>query len=185
MVDAVDFSDKAPFSGPLPCFSPNGKYVALAQDYRLVVRQVETLAVVGLHSCLDRIESLSWSPGGDLVLCVMPKRGTVQVFSLEDPEWSCSITEGLAGISGAMWCPSGREVILVADFQVKMTIWSLVDQSCTTIPPPKFAEAGFSFNPDGTLFAVLEVSYRLQKICYSILLNYYHIIHLFFTLLTF
>lgn len=159
--DAVDFSDKAPFSGPsLPCFSPNGKYVALAQDYRLVVREVDTLAVVGLHSCLDRIESLSWSPNGDMVLCLMPNRGTVQVFNVEDPEWSCSITEGLAGICHAMWCPSGKEVLLVADFQVKMTIWSLIDQSCLTLPSAKLAEAGLGFSPDGKMLAVLEVRHQ-------------------------
>jgi WD40 repeat protein len=156
MEAAVDFSEKAVFTGPLPCFSPDGKLVALAQEYRLVVREVETLAVVGLFSCLDRIEALSWSPCGDLILCGMYTHGTAQVFSIADSEWSCSITEGLAGICSARWCPSCEEILLTAEFQVKLSVWSLVDQNCHNLPPPKHPEAGIAFSPDGTQLAVLE-----------------------------
>jgi len=156
MEAAVDFSEKAVFTGPLPSFSPDGKLVALAQEYRLVVREVETLAVVGLFSCLDRIEALSWSPCGELILCGMYTHGTAQVFSIADSEWSCSITEGLAGIGCARWCPSCEEILLTAEFQVKLSVWSLVDQNCHSLPPPKHPEAGIAFNPDGTQLAVLE-----------------------------
>jgi WD40 repeat protein len=156
MEAAVDFSEKAVFTGPLPCFSPDGKLVALAQEYRLVVREVETLAVVGLFSCLDRIEALSWSPCGELILCGMYTHGTAQVFSIADSEWSCSITEGLAGICSARWCPSCEEILLTAEFQVKLSVWSLVDQNCQNLPPPKHPEAGIAFSPDGTQLAVLE-----------------------------
>jgi hypothetical protein len=156
MEAAVDFSEKAVFTGPLPCFSPDGKLVALAQEYRLVVREIETLAVVGLFSCLDRIEALSWSPCGELILCGMYTHGTAQVFSITDSEWNCSITEGLAGICNAQWCPSCEEILLTAEFQVKLSVWSLVDQNCHNLPPPKHPEAGVAFSPDGTQLAVLE-----------------------------
>lgn len=153
---AVDFSEKTIFTGPHPCFSPDKKHVALAQDFRLVIRDVETLAVVGLFSCLDRIEALAWSPSGEHILCGMYKRGTVQVFSIVDQEWTCCITEGLAGIVSARWCPSGQDVLLTAEFQVKLSVWSLVDQSCHHLPPPKHAEAGVAFSPDGTMLAVIQ-----------------------------
>lgn len=156
MEAAVDFSEKAVFTGPLPCFSPDGKLIALAQEYRLVVREVETLAVVGLFSCLDRIEALSWSPCGELILCGMYTHGTAQVFSIVDSEWNCSITEGLAGICNARWCPSCEDILLTAEFQVKLSVWSLVDQNCRNLPPPKHPEAGIAFSPDGTQLAVLE-----------------------------
>ena len=151
-----EFSDQAVFTGPLPCFSPDGKHIALAQDYRLVVRDVETLAVVSLFSCLDQIDAISWSPCGELILCGMYKRGTAQVFTLADSEWSSTITEALAGIVCARWCPSAEDVLLISDFQIKMSVWSLLDQSCHTLPAPKHSEAGAAFSPDGSLFAVLE-----------------------------
>ena len=163
MFDAVDFSEEAVFDGPLPCFSSDGKHVAIAQQYRMVVKEIETMAVVGLFSCLDRIEDLAWSPCNELVLCSMFTRGTVQVFSLTDSEWSCTFSEGLAGISHAQWCPSGEQVLLTSDFMVKLSVWSLTDQSCKQLPPSKHPKAGVSFSPDGTHLAILEVRKIIKK----------------------
>jgi len=155
-VGCLDFSEKTAFAGPQPRFSPDKKHVALAQDFRLVIRNVESLAVVGLFSCLDRIEAFDWSPGGDHILCSLYKRGTLQVFSVTDPEWSCCITEGLAGIVSARWCPNGEQIILTSEFQVKLSLWSLVDQSCHQLPPPKHPEAGLAFSPDGAMLAAIQ-----------------------------
>lgn len=159
-MNTVDFSDKAVYTGPLPCFSPDGTHVALAQDYRLVVREVESMAVVGLFTCLDRVDALAWSPCGELLLATMFGRGTAQVFSLSDPGWSASITEGLAGICAARWCPNGRQVLLISDFGIKTTVWSLTDQESRHLSAPKHPNAGLAFSPDGATLAVLEVSFR-------------------------
>lgn len=156
--EALDFSDKITFNGPSPVVSPNGRLVALVQGTRLVLKTVDSLGIIGLFTCLDRIESVQWSPTGEHILCAQYKRGTVQVFSVNDQHWSCSITEGLAGVVNACWCPDGEHVLLIADFRIKMSIWSLVDQSCVNFSGPKHADSGLAFSPDGSMLVVLERS---------------------------
>lgn len=52
----MDFSESFRSSGPHPAFSPDGRFVATVVEYRLIIREVETLRVVQLYSCLDRID---------------------------------------------------------------------------------------------------------------------------------
>jgi WD40 repeat protein len=155
-----NFSEVVPFSGPLPSFSRNKRYLASARDNRLEVRCVEDLAVVGLFSCLGRIEALAWSPDSDHVLCGLYKRDTVEVFSVADPTFSCTIFEGAAGVVSAQWSPDGKHILLVADFCIKLSVWSLVDRQCLQLRGPK-SESSMAFSPDGTLLAVAEV--RLHR----------------------
>ena len=138
-------------------FSPDRKLLASADGYRLVVRAADSLAVVCLASCLDRIETLAWSPDSDHILCGLFKRATAQVFCVSDPDWACSIAEGPAGITAARWTPDGRHILLTADFNLRLSVWSLVDQSCQYLRGPKHAAAGLAFSPDGTQLAVLHV----------------------------
>ncbi|KAL4858112.1 WD repeat-containing protein [Chlorella vulgaris] len=154
----MDFTDKLAYSGPQPVFSPDSKLMASADGYRLVVRDAASLAVVSLCSCLDRIESISWSPDSDHILCALFKRATVQVFCVSDSDWACNIAEGPAGIVAARWTPDGQHILLTADFGVRLSAWSLVDQSCAYLRGPKHAQAGLAFSPDGSLLAVAHRS---------------------------
>lgn len=60
-------------------------------------------------------------------------------------------------MNGPRWSPDGQNIILVADFQIRLTIWSLVNRSCLHINGPKFADRGLGFSPDGSVMALLEV----------------------------
>ncbi len=75
-----------------------------------------------------------------------------------DPDWACSIAEGPAGITAARWTPDGQHILLTADFNVRLSVWSLVHQSCVYLRGPKHAQAGLAFSPDGRLLAVAHVS---------------------------
>ena len=154
----MDFTDKLACSGPPPVFSPDRRLLASADGYRLVVRAADSLAVVSLASCLDRIEALAWSPDSDHILCGLLRRATVQVFCVSDPDWACSIAEGPAGVAAARWTPDGQHVLLAADFGLRLSVWSLVDQSCQYLRGAKHAAAGLAFSPDGAQLAVLHVS---------------------------
>ena len=81
----------------------------------------------------------------------------LQIWSVKDPDWSCKIDEGPAGVNVPRWSPDGQSIILVADFQIRMTIWSLVKRTCLHINGPKFADRGFGFSPDGSMMALIEV----------------------------
>lgn len=48
-------------------------------------------------------------------------------------------------------------VLLVADFRVRLTVWSLVERKPIYLTGPKFADRGIAFSPAGDQLAVLEV----------------------------
>lgn len=48
-------------------------------QYRLVVRDVNTLQILQLYTCLDQIQYIEWSSDSLFILCAMYKRGIVQV----------------------------------------------------------------------------------------------------------
>ncbi len=74
----MDFSDSFKCSGPCE-HSPDGRFLATAEEYRLVLRDVESLNVVQLYSCLDKIHALQWCGASRYVLCALNDRGIVQV----------------------------------------------------------------------------------------------------------
>ena len=94
----MDFSEAYKFSGPAPAYSPDGRFLASTVEYRLIIRDAETLSVVQLYSCLDRIDSMVWSPNSMYVLCGQFSRAIIQVWSTEQSDWTCKIDEGPAGV---------------------------------------------------------------------------------------
>ncbi len=43
---------------------------------------------------------------------------TRQIWSIEEPEWTCKIDEGSAGLAEVHWSPDGRHVLTTSDFHV-------------------------------------------------------------------
>ena len=84
----------------------------------------------------------------------MYKRALVEVWCVEDAEWTCRINEGLAGLVYARWAPDGRHILTTADFQLHVSIWSLVDSSIAYIKGPKLPVAGLAFSKSGRYLAV-------------------------------
>ena len=152
----LHFSSPHQQTGGLVHFSPDGKLVACAAAYRLVVRDVETLEIVHIFSCKDVVEKIEWSRDSKYVLCGIFKRGLAQVWSVEQPEWYCNVDEGPIGLACVRFSPGGRHVLATADFQLRITVWSLLDRSVCYIRFPKFTEAGLDFSPDGRQMALAE-----------------------------
>ena len=86
-----------------------------------------------------------------------PGAGRAEAGAEAGAEWSCKINEGAAGLASAFWCPDGEHVITVADFNIRMSVWSLKDRSCVHIKFPKLAtRRGFDFSPDGRFMCVAQ-----------------------------
>ncbi|KAG8638522.1 WD repeat-containing protein WRAP73 [Manihot esculenta] len=149
----MDFTEAYKQTGPC-CFSPNARYVAVAVDYRLVIRDTLSFKVVQLFSCLDKISYIEWALDSEYILCGLYKRPMIQAWSLSQPEWTCKIDEGPAGIAYARWSPDSRHILTTSDFQLRLTVWSLVNTACVHVQWPKHASKGISFTKDGKFAAI-------------------------------
>ncbi|XP_066463471.1 WD repeat-containing protein WRAP73 isoform X2 [Eleutherodactylus coqui] len=152
----MNFSEVFKLSNQLCKFSPNGKYLASCVQYRLVIRDVNTLQILQLYTCLDQIQHVGWSADSMFILCAMYKRGIVQVWSLEQPDWHCKIDEGSAGLVSSCWSPDGRHILNTTEFHLRITLWSLSAKSVSYIKYPKACQKGMAFTSNGQHMALAE-----------------------------
>jgi len=151
----------------VPLFVP----LCQSEQNRVVVRDSESLDVLRTYSCLDVVSELSWSPDSEYLLASQLKRKIVQVFSVADPSWTCKIDEALAGLTHACWAPDSRHILTRSEYNLRLSIWSLVRKQVTYIRTPKLMAAlagssedapvlggngGVRFSNGGTLIAVLS-----------------------------
>ncbi|CAJ2629294.1 unnamed protein product [Trifolium pratense] len=149
----MEFTESYKQTGP-SSFSPNARFLAVAVDYRLVIRDTFSFKVVQLFSCLDKISYIEWARDSEYILCGLYKKPMIQAWSLTQPEWTCKIDEGPAGIAYARWSPDSRHILTTSDFQLRLTVWSLVNTACVHLQLPKHASKGVSFTRDGKFAAI-------------------------------
>ncbi|XP_048374979.1 WD repeat-containing protein WRAP73 isoform X1 [Sphaerodactylus townsendi] len=152
----MNFSECFKLSSQLCKFSPDGKFLASGVQYRLVVRSTNTLQILQLFTCLDQIQHIEWSSDSLFILCAMYKRGIVQVWSLEQPDWHCKVDEGSAGLVASCWSPDGRHILNTTEFHLRITVWSLCTKSVSYIKYPKACQQGIAFTKDGRYMALAE-----------------------------
>ncbi|XP_061207625.1 WD repeat-containing protein WRAP73 isoform X2 [Neopsephotus bourkii] len=152
----MNFSELFKLSGLLGRFSPDGRCLASCMQYRLAVRDAGSLQILHVYTCLDQIQYIEWSSDSLFILCAMYKRGIVQVWSLEQPDWHCKIDEGSAGLVASCWSPDGRHILNTTEFHLRITVWSLCTKSVSYIKYPKACQQGIAFTKDGRYMAVAE-----------------------------
>uniref|UniRef100_A0A3P9L0E9 WD repeat containing, antisense to TP73 n=1 Tax=Oryzias latipes TaxID=8090 RepID=A0A3P9L0E9_ORYLA len=152
----MNFSEVFKQSNQLCKVSPDGKYLATCVQYRLVIRDVNTLQILNLYTCLDQISHMEWSSDSLFILCAMYKRGLVQVWSLEQPDWHCKIDEGSIGLVSSRWSPDGRHILNTTEFHLRITVWSLCTKAVSYIKYPKACQKGLDFSRDGCYMALAE-----------------------------
>ncbi|CAL1605847.1 unnamed protein product [Knipowitschia caucasica] len=152
----MNFSELFKQSNHLCKVSPDGKYLATCVQYRLVVRDMSTLQILQLYTCLDQISHMEWSSDSQFVLCAIYKRGLVQVWSLEQPEWHCKIDEGSIGLTSSRWSPDGRHILNTTEFNLRITVWSLCTKAVSYIKYPKACQKALDFSRDGCYMALAE-----------------------------
>lgn len=145
-------------------WSPNGFLLAVVSDKcRLVLRDAATLEVLKTEiiSANDNtiINFISFSPDSQFILASDFKNGTSFVYRTttdkESLTWKAKISEGVAGISDVKWSPDSRHIITMAEFNIKLTVWSLVQKLVRYIKFPKRKEC-VAFCPNGSYLAVVE-----------------------------
>mmetsp|Transcript_2638 Transcript_2638/g.10213 ORF Transcript_2638/g.10213 Transcript_2638/m.10213 type:complete len:293 (+) Transcript_2638:112-990(+) len=141
-------------------WSPDGRYLAAASMGRVLVRDAETLKLVQVFVCCEKVGRIEWSPDSQYILAETSKQGVVQVWCISDGDWSCRIDEGLAGVTRARWDPSSRHVLIMTEFHMYLAVWKLQqDATAAHIRHPKYDDRGVAFNHgDGRFLAVLRRS---------------------------
>jgi hypothetical protein len=109
-------------SAPDCRWSPNGRHLASAAKYQLIVRD-ENLEILHIFACQEMVEEVHWAPDSQSLLCFSRRSrngDVVEVFSLLDTQWRASIDEEslLPGVTAVRWAPDSKHLIIVSDYQV-------------------------------------------------------------------
>lgn len=145
-------------------FSPDGRFIAVGVEHRLIVRDSENpKRICRVFSCPYQsqpyIEEIQWSGDSQYLMTASYKTDRVDVWSLEDENWRCSIVDEAARIANALWAPNGSQYILtLSELGLRLSIWSLVGGTGETrryIQLPK-GRVRPSFHPDGDFMALAQ-----------------------------
>ena len=149
-------------------WSPNGKILAVLESKcRLVLRDAASLDVQRTEvmvggsgsSSEDNIDLILFSPDSQFILASDFKSGLTFVYKTgsdkESSTWKAKISEGMAGITNIRWSPDSRHIIALAEFNIKLTVWSLVQKLVRYIKFPK-NDTCVEFSGNGQYLAVVE-----------------------------
>lgn len=152
----MSFSRVVKESPALSSFSPNGKHLAVPCAAKVTIYNSITFQEIATISNIDVVDAIEWSPDSKLLLCLLLKPKIVQVWHPEDTTWKCRISEGSLGLISACWSPDSQHILTTADFQIRTTVWSLVEKSVLYLKQAKLPLSLRSFSQSGEHLAVVE-----------------------------
>jgi len=153
----MSFSTRIP--NTFAAFSPNGKYVASTSQQRLIISDSQDMQKLYLYNCHENISQIEWSHDSEFVLCVVPATHCVQVWCVSDSLWKCKISEGVHGVSSAFFAHQKNEVLVLTDFSLKLSVWSILSSNTASlgyVRTPKNGSRCVDFSGDGKFLAVVE-----------------------------
>ncbi|KAI9506817.1 hypothetical protein GGI25_000150 [Coemansia spiralis] len=142
-------------------FSPDGKYIAVAVEHRLIVRDSENpKRIHRVFSCeyetAPYIQEIEWSMDSEYILTASYAMNRVDAWSIEDESWRCTITDEVARVERAQWTKDSRHILTFSELDLRVSVWSLLDADDRRyIQFPK-SKAGVSFSPDGAYMALAQ-----------------------------
>ena len=151
----LTFSNKRKYSGNI-AFSPDSKYFAISKGIELVIYDNISLKPFQSYTFCDFIEDIQWSKNSKLILIGLYKRARCEIRNIENQKWYCSIDEGIQGMKYALFSPDSFHILSICDYNIKLSIRSLVDKSLLYINFPKFSRKGLSFSSKGNFMALAE-----------------------------
>ncbi|CAL1299941.1 unnamed protein product, partial [Larinioides sclopetarius] len=123
---------------------------------QLIILDVESQKTVQKFICDYTIDCLSWSPDSELVYCCSKKQGSIQIWNLTNPVWRCKIMENPLAVAEVHWAPDSRHLLVISEFHLKMTVWSLVSTTIAVIENPKPVKNCLSFSSCERYLTVAE-----------------------------
>ena len=137
-------------------FSFDGKFLAVANQEKLFIKNSQTFNDCLIFNFSHTIEGVQWSPKSNYILCYNIKECVVQIFSIYHPEWEFKLTEGSTGLESAIWAPDNKHILTLASFKIQLSIWCLESHSVTYIQYLKSSPSkGIEFSPNGVYLAII------------------------------
>jgi len=137
-------------------FSPDNQLIAVTNGTKIIIKSLPHLDNIQVFSFPEQVSHIEFSPDSKHILVVMTKKNMVEARSISEEDWLCKIEDNLAGVVFARWTPDSRHIITFSDFQLKASIYSLVDKNIYYIKNPKFPDKGLTFSNDGKFMALAE-----------------------------
>lgn len=152
----MNFSSPIKYSGQF-WFSPNDKYFSILKGTEIHIYDCKKLTFLRKFSFNDIISNIEWSPDSNLILVSFSGKSNIcEVKSLDNPDWQCKIDEGVAGLSSCRWSPDSRRILTICEFNLRLTIWSLIDRTTNFINYPKYSDKGIVFTSNNFFMALAE-----------------------------
>ncbi|KAJ2765602.1 DNA-directed DNA polymerase, partial [Coemansia nantahalensis] len=112
-------------SAGLAKFSPDGRFIAVAVEHRLIVRDSENpKRVHRVYSCAYEaapyIQEVEWAADSAYILTTSYATSRVDVWSVEDETWRCAITDEVARVEKAAWAADGRHVLTFGELDLRL-----------------------------------------------------------------
>lgn len=150
----INFSDLFKQTSGHCHYSPDNSLLANSVSFRLVIRDSKTLEVVHIWKCLDEINKVQWSPDSSLILVVLKKRNTIQIFNIDDTSWKCKIDFANISIADALWLADSRHFMTIDELAIRIQLWSLISKTVSILTGVKSLNRGVSCLEDRV--AILE-----------------------------
>ena len=151
----LTFSNKRKYSGNI-AFSPDSKFFAISKGLELLIYDNKSLKLYHTFSFCDFIEDIQWSKNSKLILVGLYKRSRCEIRNIENSNWYCSIDEGVQGMKYSLFSPDSLHVLTISEYNIKLSIRSLIDKSLLYINYPKFSKKGLTFTTKGNFMALAE-----------------------------
>ena len=174
----LSFSNSLKYSGEA-VFSPDNNYFAISKGIEIIIYSLSTMKQIQKYTFCDFVEKIEWSEDSQLILIGLFKRNLCEIKNIKKPKWICRIDEGLAGMNYARFTPDSRHIISICHYNVKLTIWSLLDKSTYVISMPKYSTKGLSFTSNGNFMALAEVKDAKDIIGIYVLQNNWNLLNKF------
>ena len=163
----MDLTGAVSMNGGLCAWSPNGRYLAIVvSKARIIIRDSSDLQVLRSEVVVfstnaiannqdNPIDKIQFSPDSEFILAANFKAGVTQVFRVLHSDWKAKVTEGPGGLVDIIFSSDSRHLVSFAEFNVKLTIWSLIEKRTRYIKFPKSKEC-VKFSEDGEFLGVVE-----------------------------
>lgn len=135
-------------------YSPNGLYISSINDKSLIIRESTSCRIIKQRELKENVSYYEWSFDSTLILIVLNKiKNCTIIYSVND-DFKCEINEGNSGLLCSRFLPDCRHIFTLSKNNLKLNLWSLLNDECHFIPNPKDLFDCVDYSSNNRLIAI-------------------------------